>query len=191
MPRAQIDLFGTGAAYPDGFRYAPDVIDAGAESVLIQQVRELPFEAFEFHGYTGKRRVVSYGWQFDYEERHLHRVDDIPAFLLELRDHAGRFAGIEPAALPHVLVTEYGPGAAIGWHRDKGVFGEVVGVSLLSACTFRLRRAVPDGWERVSLTLAPRSVYLLGGAVRTEWEHSIPPVEATRYSVTFRTVRPA
>ena len=26
------------------------------------------------------------------------------------------------------------------------------------------------------------------GAVRSEWEHSIPPAEQLRYSVTFRTV---
>jgi alkylated DNA repair dioxygenase AlkB len=65
----------------------------------------------------------------------------------------------------------------------------VVGVSLLSPCTFRFRRAVPDGWERASLQLAPRSVYLLSGAARAEWEHSIPAVDAMRYSVTFRTVR--
>jgi alkylated DNA repair dioxygenase AlkB len=189
MPRAQIDLFGSGPANPDGFRYGREVIDARAESALLERIRELPFRAFEFHGYTGRRRVVSYGWRYDFEAQHLHRVDDIPEFLLALREPAARFAGLDAAALTHVLVTEYAPGAAIGWHRDKGVFGEVVGVSLLSACTFRFRRTVPEGWERVSLELAPRSVYLLSGAARSEWEHSIPAVETTRYSVTFRTVR--
>jgi alkylated DNA repair dioxygenase AlkB len=40
----------------------------------------------------------------------------------------------------HALVIEYGSGAGIGWHRDKAVFGEVVGISLLSPCVFRMRR---------------------------------------------------
>ena len=96
---------------------------------------------------------------------------------------------MEPAQLQHVLVTEYGAGAGIGWHRDKSVFGEVVGISLLTPCTFRLRRKVGDGWERRSVIAEPRSAYLLSGAARTEWEHSIPAVDALRYSLTFRNLR--
>jgi alkylated DNA repair dioxygenase AlkB len=152
-------------------------------------VRELPFRDFEFHGYTGRRRVVSFGWHYDFGARLLRKADDLPDFLLALRPAAAAFAGLEPAALQHVLVTEYGPGAAIGWHRDKAVFGEVVGISLLAACTFRLRRAVGERWERASLVAEPRSAYLLSGAARTEWEHSIPPVDALRYSITFRNLR--
>ena len=69
------------------------------------------------------------------------------------------------------------------------MFSEVVGLSLLAPCVFRLRRAQGSGWERVNLDAEPRSVYLLSGPARTEWEHSIPPVEALRYSITFRNVR--
>lgn len=86
-----------------------------------------------------------------------------------------------------MLVTEYGPGAGIGWHRDKAVFGEVVGVSLLSPCALRLRRKVGERkWERANVKAEPRSVYLLSGPAHTEWEHSIRPVDSVRYSVTFR-----
>jgi alkylated DNA repair dioxygenase AlkB len=65
---------------------------------------------------------------------------------------------LEPEQLQHVLVTEYSEGAAIGWHKDKAVFGDVVGVSLLSACTFRLRRKIGTRWERRSIVAEPRSV---------------------------------
>ena len=187
---SQTDLFGAPApALPDGFRYEPELIDAAAERGLLEQVRALPFREFEFQGYTAKRRVISFGWHYDFKARHLEKADDIPSFLLDLREHAARFAGMQPSELQHVLVMEYGPGAAIGWHRDKSVFGQVVGVSLLSPCTFRLRRAVGDSWERVSLTADPRSAYLLSGPARDEWEHSIPGVEELRYSVTFRNLR--
>jgi alkylated DNA repair dioxygenase AlkB len=150
---------------------------------------ELPFKEFEFQGYRGKRRVVSFGWQYDFTHARLQRVEDMPEFLLPLRDRAAAFAGLGADELQHALLTEYGPGAPIGWHRDRGVFAEVVGISLLSACTFRLRRRAGEKWERASLVLEPRSAYLLGGPVRTEWEHSIPPVERLRYSITFRNLK--
>jgi alkylated DNA repair dioxygenase AlkB len=38
--------------------------------------------------------------------------------------------------------------------------------------------------------VAPRSAYLLRGPARFDWEHSIPPLDRLRYSVTFRTFRP-
>ena len=62
-------------------------------------------------------------------------------------------------------------------------------ISLLAPCTFRLRRKMGAKWERVSLVAEPRSAYLLRGPSRTEWEHSIPAVDALRYSITFRSMR--
>jgi alkylated DNA repair dioxygenase AlkB len=150
---------------------------------------DLPFRDFEFQGYVGKRRVVSFGWQYDFNTRELRRTEDMPSFLLLLRERAAAFAGVPASELQHVLITEYGPGAAIGWHKDKAVFGEVVGISLLSSCTFRLRRKAGATWERASLVAEPGSAYLLRGASRTEWEHSIPAVESLRYSITFRNLR--
>jgi alkylated DNA repair dioxygenase AlkB len=177
-------------APPEGFRYAADVLPLDEERELVARIGELPLKEFEFHGYVGKRRVISYGWHYDFGERKLSETESIPPFLLSARERAAEFAGVAPEHLPHALVTEYGPGAAIGWHRDKGVFGDVIGISLLSPCVFRLRRKAGSKWERYSLAAEPRSAYLLRGASRTEWEHSIPAVDALRYSITFRTLRP-
>jgi alkylated DNA repair dioxygenase AlkB len=124
----------------EGFRYQPALIRSEEEGALVARVRELPFREFEFHGFLGKRRVVSFGWQYDYSGRGLRKADDIPDFLLELRALAASFANLNAEAFEHVLVTEYGPGAGIGWHRDKAVFGKVVGVSLLAPCVLRFRR---------------------------------------------------
>ena len=187
--RGQLDLFGAGPALPEGFRYAPDLLAPAEERALLGHVRALPFRDFVFHGHAGKRRVVSYGWGYDFDAEALRPADDLPPFLHPLREAAAAFAGTAPEQLVQALVTEYGAGAGIGWHRDKGVFGDVVGVSLLAPCLFRLRRPAGGGWERVSLTAEPRSAYLLRGPSRTAWEHSIPPVGATRYSVTFRSLR--
>jgi len=133
--------------------------------------------------------VVSFGWRYDFGGGGLKPADPLPPFLLPLRTLAASFAGLPAGEFAQALVTEYGPGAAIGWHRDRSVFAEVIGVSLLSDCTFRLRRAEGTGWERAALTVARRSAYLLAGAARSEWEHSIPAVETLRYSVTFRRLK--
>jgi alkylated DNA repair dioxygenase AlkB len=177
---------------PVGFLYRPELVGTDEENVLLAHVRELPFREFEFHGYTGKRRVVSFGWQYDFSARHLRKADDMPEYLLALREAAATFAGMEAEDFQHVMVTEYGPGAGIGWHRDKPVFGEVVGISLFSPCVLRLRRKVSEReWERVNIVAEPRSAYHLSGQARTVWEHSIPQVEALRYSITFRTLSAA
>jgi alkylated DNA repair dioxygenase AlkB len=135
------------------------------------------------------RLTFSFEWRYDFNGGGLTKTDDIPDFLLPLRERAAAFAGLQPTDPQQVLLTEYQPGAPIGWHKDRSVFGDVVGVSFLSACTFRFRRKVAASWERSSIVLAPRSAYLLHGPARTEWEHSIPPVSEPRYSITFRNFR--
>ena len=113
----------------------------------------------------------------------------MPEFLLPLRGAAAAFAGLDPAQLQQVLLTRYPPGATIGWHKDRSVFGEVIGISLLSFCTFSFRKKAGAKWERASIVAEPRSAYLLQGPARTEWQHSIPAVEALRYSITFRDLK--
>lgn len=190
MTRKQLDMFGAPAPkLPEGFRYQNDVLSVSEEQDLIANIRDLPFKEFEFQGFTGKRRTVSFGWRYDFNVHTLQKVDDIPDFLLALRETAARFAEIDPSKLQQVLIIEYRDGAGIGWHKDRPVFGDVIGFSLLSSCNFRLRRPDGDRWERVSLTAEPRSAYLLRGPSRWEWEHSIPGVEALRYSITFRNFR--
>jgi alkylated DNA repair dioxygenase AlkB len=184
----QPDLFNDSRGLPAGFRYQPELISPAEERDLIAHFADLPFKEFQFHGFTGKRRVVSFGWRYDFNGGGLQQTAEIPPFLTPLRARAAAFAGLDPAALQHVLLTEYRPGAAIGWHKDRSVFGDVVGISLLSPCNFRLRRKVANRWERASITAEPRSAYLLRGPSRTEWEHSIPAVDTLRYSVTFRSM---
>ena len=189
MHPVQPSLFEPIPSLPEGFRYKPNLISPLDEGALVEKLGELPFTEFEFKGYVGKRRTVSFGWTYDFSQEKLQVAEDIPVFLLPLRRSVAAFADLDAAALQQVLVTEYGPGAPIGWHKDKAIFEEVAGVSLSSPCVFRLRRKEGSGWRRASLILEPRSAYLLAGPARTVWEHSIPAVGSLRYSVTFRTVR--
>jgi alkylated DNA repair dioxygenase AlkB len=190
VPRTarQPDLFESAAALPEGMRYRENVLTAQEERDLLAALPGLPFRAFEFHGFLGKRRTVSFGWRYDFDGGGLGKTGAMPDFLLSARDRAAAFAGLAPDALEHALIIEYQAGAGIGWHRDRPAFGDVVGLSLGAECTFRLRRKHGTGWERRSLIALPRSAYLLRGPSRTEWEHSIPPLASLRYSVTFRTL---
>jgi alkylated DNA repair dioxygenase AlkB len=187
-PTVQDDLFESVPDLPQGMRYLPALISAGEEGALLQKLPALTFKEFEFQGFLGKRRTVSFGWHYDFNGGGLKQAGQLPEFLMPLRKRAAEFASLDPAALEHALVIEYKAGAGIGWHRDRPQFGDIIGISLLAPCTFRMRRKVGAKWERRSLTAEPRSAYLLRAASRTEWEHSIPPLETLRYSVTFRTL---
>jgi alkylated DNA repair dioxygenase AlkB len=116
----------------------------------------------------------------------LRESEPIPQFIAPIRAKAAAFAAIDPQAIARVLAIEYSPRTAIGWHKDRPHFDDVIGISLASECVFRLRRKNGSSWQRRSVTLAPRSVYVMRGPVRNEWEHSIPAVASLRYSITFR-----
>lgn len=171
----------------EGFAYQEELFSRAEEKRLAREFEKLPFKPFEFHGYLGNRRVVSFGWRYDYSGARLRKADAMPDFLLPLREIAARFSALSPDDLVHSLVTEYAQGAGIGWHRDKAQFGKVVALSFCAPCRLRFRRKKGDGWERRAAEVTPRSGYLLDGAARHVWEHSIPPMEQLRYSVTFRT----
>jgi alkylated DNA repair dioxygenase AlkB len=189
MSEVQADLFQRHTKAPAGFRYRPDLVDPAEERRLAEHLAAQDFAPFEFHGFLGKRRVVFFGWRYDFNGKGLQGADDIPAFLLPLRESAAASFGLDSSVFGQVLLTEYSAGAAIGWHKDRPVFGDVIGISLLSPCTMRFRKKAGPGWQRHSLVLEPRSAYLLQGAARSEWEHSIPAVSNLRYSITFRTLK--
>ena len=182
----QTDLFGESAAAPEGFIYREEIITDTEEAALIAELKRLPFKPFEFQGYLGKRRIVSFGWKYDFDHKALHGSNPIPAFLVPLRATAAAFAGIMPEDLQQILINEYEASAGVGWHRDKGMFQDVVGISFSSPATFRFRRERGEAWERNSRVLQPRSAYLMRGPSRWEWQHSVAPVHELRYSVTFR-----
>jgi alkylated DNA repair dioxygenase AlkB len=174
---------------PEGFVYKPRFLSAKEEGALMKDFQSLPLKPFEFHGFFGKRRVAYFGFRYDFTIGRLERIEPMPVFLHPFRGRAAQLFGLSAEDVVHAMVTEYEPGAAIGWHRDRAVFDEVAGISLGSACSFRFRRKVGTKWARASLELEPLSAYLLSGPSRTEWQHSIPAVPGLRYSITFRTLR--
>ena len=175
-------------AAPDGFVYVPDFLSADEERALVAALEAVEWQAVVMHGTAARRTVAHFGVTYGYASWSLEEAPPLPAWDAPL---VPRVAAVmhEPAnALAQLLVSRYPPGARIGWHRDAPMFGPTVaGISLAGACELVLRR----GDERYRQVLAPRSLYVLGGAARAVWQHSIPAVPSLRYSLTFRTLKRA
>lgn len=186
---AQLDMFAP-ARPVAGLRLAEEFVSPAEETRLVERIAGAALAPFQFQGWEGKRLTASFGYSYDFKRGRIAQAPPLPGWLYPLRDRAAMFAGIDPVALRQALLIRYDPGAGIGWHRDRPQFDKVIGISLGTAVSLRLRRRVAEGFERCAAHLPPRSVYLLEGEVRREWEHSIVPVRETRFSITFRSVLP-
>lgn len=179
------DLFGEPLIA--GLEYRPDFITEDEERDLIGHLSIAELSPFKFQGWTGKRLTRTFGWRYDFDDRSFAPSEPIPDWLQPLRAKAAALANVAPEDFVHVLLVRYDPGAGIGWHRDRPVFEDVVGVSLGSPAVLRFRRRREGGFDRESVEVEPRSAYLLSGAARHAWEHSIAPGDTLRFSITFRT----
>jgi alkylated DNA repair protein (DNA oxidative demethylase) len=179
------DLFGD--ALIAGLQYRPDFISAAEERELLVHLSAADLSPFRFQGWTGKRLTRAYGWRYDFDDRSFAPSEPMPDWLQPFRGKAASFAGIAADEFVHVLLVRYDPGAGIGWHRDRPVFGTVVGISMGTPAVLRFRRRHETGFDRINVEVEPRSAYLLSGPARHEWEHSIAPGETLRFSITFRT----
>src|SRR5207237_2878217 len=110
------------ADLPDGLIYRPALLTELEQTELINTIETLQFQAFNFHGYRAKRRVIQFGFQYNFTARDTTPSEPIPAFLLPTRDKAAIFAEVPSERLAEAIVTEYPAGAAIGWHRDAPQF---------------------------------------------------------------------
>jgi DNA oxidative demethylase len=183
---AQPDLFAEPSL--SGLSQAGEIVTPDEEQTLIASIDASPLSPFRFHQWLGKRLTATYGWSYDFDDGSFTRAQAIPDWLLPVRSKAARFAGLPADEFAQALLIRYDPGAGIGWHRDRPVFEHVLGISLGAPATMRFRRRRRGGFDRSAVFLAPRSIYHLTGEVRHQWEHSIAPMDATRWSITFRSI---
>ena len=183
----QLALFPQATGLPEGLQYVAEFVSPALQRELIGRGAALPRQPFQFGAFEGKRRVASFGFRYDYTQQRLQAAEPVPPWLCPLIKKVEAYGG-PSTQIAQVLCTEYDVGVGIGWHRDKPHFDRIFGLSLGSPCKFRFRRQVSEKWQRYTLEAAPRSLYMMSGESRRVWEHSIPAVEATRYSITFRTM---
>lgn len=177
---------------PEGFEYYPDFLNKQEEEDLIRIVSGYALETFIFQGYPAKRKVASFGFNYSFDKRQLSEGTPLPEEFMPLIGKAATFANVPQDAFRELLITEYPEGSVINWHRDAPPFDLIAGISLLSDCRFRLRPQAKELQTRnavINIPVARRSLYLLKGPSRSEWQHSIAPVLTKRYSITLRTLR--
>ncbi len=173
-----------------GLSLVQEAISPALEAEVAGLIDAAPLTPFQFGQWEGKRMTTHYGSAYDFQRARPIPAPPLPEWLIDLRAGLAPQLGRQAEDFVQALLIRYDPGAGIGWHRDRPQYGEVMGLSLGAQVTLRLRRRLQDGgFERVGVPLPPRSVYLLSGEVRGEWEHSIVPMEQARRSVTFRTMR--
>jgi len=185
-------LFPVEQIYPEGFSYFEDFLSENEEQELLKTLAATAVQPFVFQGYTANRKVASFGFDYSFTNRKLSKGKDIPAEFELLVKKVAMKLELSPSDFAELLVTEYPPGSVINWHRDAPPFDMIAGISLLSDCIFRLRPQEKINQTRANVISFPvkrRSLYLIKGVARTDWQHSIVPVKETRYSITLRTLR--
>lgn len=185
-------LFPIEPDFPEGFSYFPDFIKKEEEEKLYNEVKRVPLHTFTFRGYEAKRRVASFGYDYNFDSRGISKGEQIPDGFYFLIEKVAQHLLLNAADIAELLVTEYAPGTVINWHRDAPPFDIIAGISLLTECTFKLRpynKAKQGRGSVISFKVAPRSLYIIKGPARSDWEHSIAPVKETRYSITLRTLK--
>ena len=173
----------------EGLEYRPEFVSADEERTLLATLNAMEFGEVTMRGHVARRTVRHFGLDYDYEAWKVSPGEPLPDELEWVRERAAAVVGAEPDELAQTLVTRYPPGAPIGWHRDAPMFGKVVGISLGAPSRMRFQRGKGEEREVAEVLLEPRSLYVLDGPARTQWQHSIPPVKELRYSITFRTMR--
>ena len=179
---------------PPGALLVPEFLSRDEEAHLLAVIQSLSLTEARYKQYTARRRVASFGSQFDYDDNILRRADDIPDALLTLRERVSQWLGIEAERLAQMLVAEYVPGTPLGWHRDVPQFESIVGLSVLGTARMKFRPYPPDAArasEVIHIDLPPRSLYVLEGEARWGWQHCIVETKELRYSVTLRSGRGA
>jgi alkylated DNA repair dioxygenase AlkB len=185
------------AARPEiaGMTYCRDFVSAGDAAALCRHIDAQPWRQ------DLKRRVQHYGYRYDYIARTVGRdayLGPLPDWLHPL----GRAVSAPQClgAVPdQVIVNEYLPGQGIAAHVDcVPCFGPGLAIlSLGSPCVMIFTQVSTA--VRHAVVLEARSLTILSGAARYDWQHGIPArksdtingikvARGRRLSLTFRTV---
>jgi len=175
---------------PPGLTFARDVISPQQEATLLAACAECQLSYYS-QDPNNPRSSASFGWKYDFANDSFLPCAPIPDAFQDACAIAARFGNTTPEAIVECLLNRYEPGAIIQPHCDKPVFDKIIGLSLGSAADMVFSKPAELGGDAVTLTLPPRSIYMMQGEARDIWRHALPHIPVTRWSLTFRTLSPA
>jgi alkylated DNA repair dioxygenase AlkB len=186
------ELFPISLKLPEGFSYHDNFLSVDEEQQLMKIIKGVELHPMIFQGFEAKRKVASFGFDYSFDKRQLTKGSEIPIELNWLVRKVADHTSTDVAAIAELLITEYPVGSVINWHRDAPPFDAIFGISLLSDCIFKLRphdKAKQTRKATVSIPVERRSLYIMSGISRTQWQHCTAPVKEVRYSITLRTLK--
>jgi alkylated DNA repair dioxygenase AlkB len=175
-----------------GLAYLPDYVSADEERELLEAIDREPWLT------EWQRRRQIYGMSYGSAKAEARLLGALPSWAVPLAERVTR-EGFVDDAIVNIVVNEYTPGQGIGLHHDFPGFGPtVVAVSLGSPVLLDL--VLPGTGREAVLDVAPRSLWVLGGDARREWQHGIAHRKTDvvggrkrprgrRVSITMRTAR--
>jgi len=175
-----------------GLRYIPNFLTNDEANELVAALAPIDWDnqgKFRQRGRIVRRRAVDFLHNYSRTAKKLSRGPDLPDQLRTLREKVADTLRLAPDAIQQMIAALYRPGAAIDWHTDNvHVFGETIcSVSLLAPCRMHFR--TEKGAPVLKILLEPCSLLVMQGVARWEYQHHIPALNTTRYSVTLRTLR--
>jgi alkylated DNA repair dioxygenase AlkB len=184
-------LFDYPPSLPEGFSYHPEFISVDEERELLTRIAQVELKSFFFQGFEAKRKVASFGYDYSFDKGKLSKGRDIPPAFTGIIGKVAAQMNLLPDQFAELLVTEYPVGAVINWHRDAPPFDIIAGISRAGDCIFKLRPYDKKKQGRssiINVDVKRRSLYIIRGIARSEWQHSTAPVKSLRYSITLRTL---
>ena len=175
---------------PSGLKYMDDFLTPDEEFSLLAELAKLDWDGrgkIVRLGRVVRRRELDFIHAYERHSRKLGKAETLPAFLEPVRERCARALRVAPEGIGQIITALYCPGAGIDWHVDStDAFGDIIGgVSLGSACHIDFSRDKNEVWR---LKLLPRSLFVMEGPSRYEFQHRIRRVKDTRYSITLRTL---
>jgi alkylated DNA repair dioxygenase AlkB len=178
-----------------GLRLVPDYLNANQEHFLLEQVEKGSWQT------DYKRRIQQYGVGYASGRGQPPTWSrDFPDWLMQLARRIQRDAPME--RLPeNSVINEYVPPQGIGPHKDYPAFGPSVACVSLGSDVI-LDFTEPEEGLRVPVLVPARSLWVITGPARWQWEHGIAPrlrdvvngqrrTRGRRISITFRTAKTA
>lgn len=167
----------------DGLTYYDEFIDLDFEKYLIEKIDS------EVWLTELQRRVQHYGYRYNYRSRRIDetmKVMDLPSWTTPIISKLKEQTSFEGTP-NQMIVNEYLPGQGISRHIDcEPCFGEYIASLSLGSQTIMDFHNISDKNYKEShiqnLLLNRRSLLLLSGHARYDWEHAIRKTKSFVYN---------